>query len=224
MTFKLRSDLKFPDGTPATAEDAAWSLQRAVLLGYFINKVITGQMKAKQYPLVILLVLNVLLLAAAWIGLGLEAATQPFRGWALLFVVPVITAAVSWWFFKKDGLKKAMHVIIAGYSVFNFLFLAIGYPAIYQHNPVTKTLHLLPKNEPVYAYRIYNPAFNFYLNRSIQVLDNPQQVKQVITTQPDAIIISREDHLPELDSLPIKLLAKERDLFETATTVLVSGK
>jgi peptide/nickel transport system substrate-binding protein len=35
LTFKLRSDLKFPDGTPATAEDAAWSLQRAVLLGYF---------------------------------------------------------------------------------------------------------------------------------------------------------------------------------------------
>ena len=28
LTFKLRSDLKFPDGTPATAEDAAWSLQR----------------------------------------------------------------------------------------------------------------------------------------------------------------------------------------------------
>src|SRR5207342_3474039 len=35
LTFKLQSDLKFPDGTPATAEDAAWSLQRAVLLGFF---------------------------------------------------------------------------------------------------------------------------------------------------------------------------------------------
>src|SRR5579864_8469045 len=35
LTFKLRSDLKFPDGTPATAEDAAWSMQRVVQLGYF---------------------------------------------------------------------------------------------------------------------------------------------------------------------------------------------
>ena len=34
LTFKLRADLKFPDGRPATAQDAAWSLQRAVLLGY----------------------------------------------------------------------------------------------------------------------------------------------------------------------------------------------
>jgi peptide/nickel transport system substrate-binding protein len=35
LTFKLRPDLKFPDGRPATAEDAAWSMQRVVLLGYF---------------------------------------------------------------------------------------------------------------------------------------------------------------------------------------------
>jgi peptide/nickel transport system substrate-binding protein len=41
LTFKLRSDLKFPDGTPATAEDAAWSLQRAVLLGYFASSNLT---------------------------------------------------------------------------------------------------------------------------------------------------------------------------------------
>src|SRR5258708_5947821 len=41
LTFTLRSDLKFPDGTPATAEDAAWSLQRAVLLGYFSSANLT---------------------------------------------------------------------------------------------------------------------------------------------------------------------------------------
>ena len=34
LTFKLRPDLKFPDGRPATAADAAWSMQRVVLLGY----------------------------------------------------------------------------------------------------------------------------------------------------------------------------------------------
>ena len=56
------------------------------------------------------------------------------------------------------------------------------------------------------------------------VLDNPAQVSELIATQPHAIIISRESNIRELDSVPVKLLAKERDLFETATTVLVSGK
>jgi 4-amino-4-deoxy-L-arabinose transferase-like glycosyltransferase len=196
----------------------------AVLLGYWINRAITGQVAVKQYPFWLLLSLNVLLLTAAWIGLGIETATQPFRGWALLFVIPVITSACSWWFFKKEGIKKALHFVLAGYSVFNFLFLAIGYPAIYRHNPVTKTLHLLPQDEQVYAYKIYNPAYNFYLNKPVKVLDDPLQVKQLITTNPKAIVISRENHLPELDSLPVKLLAKERDLFETATTVLFRGR
>jgi peptide/nickel transport system substrate-binding protein len=34
LTFTLRDDLKFPSGKAATAADAAWSLQRAVLLGF----------------------------------------------------------------------------------------------------------------------------------------------------------------------------------------------
>ncbi|WP_205509653.1 ArnT family glycosyltransferase [Longitalea arenae] len=196
----------------------------AVLLGYFLNKAITGQIAVKRYPLWLLLVINVLLLTAAWIGLGLETATQAFRAWALLFIVPVLTAASSWWYFRKEGLKKAMHAIIAGYSVFNFLFLSIGYPAVYQHNPVTRTLPLLHRNEQVYSYKIYNPAFNFYLNKPVKMLADAAQVRQLITANPQAVIISRENHLPELEGIPFKLLAKERDLFETATTVLVRGR
>ncbi|OQP58212.1 hypothetical protein A3860_07765 [Niastella vici] len=196
----------------------------AVLLGYFINKVITGQIKVRPYPLWLLFGLNVLLLAATWFLLGLESATQSFRGWSLLFIVPVITAGCSVWYFRKEGLKKALHAIIAGYSVFNFLFLAIGYPAIYQHNPVTKTLHLLNRDEQVYSYQIYNPAYNFYLNKPVKVLVNPAEVSELIASNPQAIIISREKNIRELDGVPIKLLARERDLFETATTVLISGK
>jgi 4-amino-4-deoxy-L-arabinose transferase-like glycosyltransferase len=196
----------------------------AVLLGYWINKAITSQTRVKQYPFWLLLLLNTLLLAAAWIGLGLETATQPFRYWALLLALPVITAAFSWWYFNKEGMKKALLILLAGYSVFNFLFLAIGYPAIYRHNPVTKTLHLLKKDEQVYAYKIYNPAYNFYLDKPVKVLDDAGEVKQVLTENPSAIIISRENHLPELDSVPVQLLARERDLFETATTVLVGKK
>ncbi len=34
LTFKLRADLKFPDGRTATAKDAAWSMHRVVMLGF----------------------------------------------------------------------------------------------------------------------------------------------------------------------------------------------
>ena len=34
LTFKMRKDLKFPSGKPATAHDAAWSLKRAIHLNF----------------------------------------------------------------------------------------------------------------------------------------------------------------------------------------------
>ena len=56
LTFTMRGDLKFPDGRAATAADAAWSMQRAVLLGYgnsanltqwgFTKEKITEQIRA----------------------------------------------------------------------------------------------------------------------------------------------------------------------------------
>lgn len=41
LTFKLRPDLRFPGGKPATARDAAWSMRRAVQLGYFSAATLT---------------------------------------------------------------------------------------------------------------------------------------------------------------------------------------
>ena len=41
LTFKLRDDLRFPSGKPATARDAAWSMRRAVQLGYFSAATLT---------------------------------------------------------------------------------------------------------------------------------------------------------------------------------------
>ncbi len=41
ITFKLKAGLKFPSGNPVTADDAAWSLQRAVWVNYFVASNLT---------------------------------------------------------------------------------------------------------------------------------------------------------------------------------------
>jgi 4-amino-4-deoxy-L-arabinose transferase-like glycosyltransferase len=196
----------------------------ALLSGYWISRQ-TKEMAAKQYPFVVLLILTVLLTTAAFIGLGIEPATRPFTGWATIFLVPVATALTGWLYLKRLGFKKSLFIIAGGYLLFNFLFLVLAYPAIYRNNPVAKTQHLLRKNEQVYAYKIYNPAYNFYLNKPIKVIDTAEELGALLQ-QPGIIkIISREAYLSELRHLPLKLIATERDLFETATTIILrSGK
>ncbi len=196
----------------------------ALLSGYWISRQ-TKEMAAKQYPFVVLLILTVLLTTAAFIGLVIEPATGPFTGWTTIFLVPVATALTGWLYLKRLGFKKSLFIVAGGYLLFNFLFLVLAYPAIYRNNPVAKTQHLLRKHEQVYAYKTYNPAYNFYLNKPIKVLDTAEELGALLQ-QPGIIkIISREAYLSELRQFPLKLIATERDLFETATTIILrSGK
>lgn len=193
----------------------------ALLFGGWIQRCILENVSIKTYPFIGLLVLNILLLGGAFTGLLIEPATEKASGWALVFIIPVAAAAYSWGIFKRDGLQKALSVIATGYIVFNFLFLTLAYPAIYHLNPVSKTKHLLNPNETVYSYQIYNPAYNFCLNRPVKVFDRKESIDSLRRQNPSAKIISRANLLPDLAGIPFRVLAKERDLFETPYTVII---
>jgi 4-amino-4-deoxy-L-arabinose transferase-like glycosyltransferase len=194
----------------------------AVLLGFWIDKSIRETSRGKSYPFILLTVLNTILLIGAFIGLGIEPAVKDISYWALVLLVPVLASAFSLYQYKKAGLQTALTGLVAGYIVFNALFMMVAYPAIYRRNPIAKTRHLLPVAEPAYAYKEYNPAYNFYLQRPVIVLSTPAAVRQVLLAHPDALILSRENYLEELNGLPVKVLARERDLFEYPVTVVLS--
>lgn len=196
----------------------------AILFGYWINEQIRIGQTIKRYPFIFLLTLNVLLYVAAAVGLNIETATRTFSGWAGIFIIPIITTYIAFWQLKKKGLRKSLGFIVTGHIIFNFLFLSVAYPSIYSHNPVTKTINLLPKNEQVYAYKIYNPAYNFHLNKPIIVLNNRREIEKLLSLQTKVKIISREGYLNELRDVPLQVVAKERDLFETATTIILQSK
>lgn len=195
----------------------------AVLFGGWIYKAIQEKFAVKQYPFWGLLLLNILLLGGAFTGLLIEPATQSVSGWALIFTIPATAAAISWSMYKKQGLQKALQTLAVGYTLFNFLFLTLAYPAIYKLNPISKTQHLLLKDEQVYSYQIYNPAYNFYLNKPVIVFEKAASIDSLFHVNPLAKVITRANLLPDLNSIPVKVLAKERDLFETPYTVIISG-
>ncbi len=182
-----------------------------------------AQATTRRYPLLLLLAVALLLLAGAGLIIQTDPAVRMARHWAFIFIIPVIAAAMALWVSKRQGLQPALLVVFAGYLAFNVLGLGFTYPAIYRQNPVSKTLPLL-KAKHIYAYKIYNPAYNFYLDSPVTMLHDEKALARLLAQKKNAIVLSRESELPSAGSVPFRVLAKEKDLFERPTTVVFTGR
>jgi hypothetical protein len=119
--------------------------------------------------------------------------------------------------------KRILGIAI-GYSLFNLMALHVVYPIIYRQNPIAKTLNEVKKHKAVFAYKMYNPGYNFYLDSAIKKYSSPETLQAALINNPGAIVISRQDDAKEIQHLNLKLVAQHHDLFELPTTVLYVSK
>jgi hypothetical protein len=134
------------------------------------------------------------------------------------------TCVFAFLYFKKKQVLQSFQLFVIGYTVFNFLFLTFAYPAIYQNNPVTTSLSII-KNKKLYAYGMYNPAYNFYVYQPIIDLATANNIKKLWTIYPESIIVARESSLESLHGkLEYTIIHRYRDTFENPVTVLLAKK
>lgn len=195
----------------------------AILLGYLISIGVSGQTKIKQYPFWILLVINLAIPIAAYFGIKGEVETRGFENQTLLTAILTVAAAVSLYLHKRSGFKTAVTALFGFYILFNLVLLNYLYPMVYNNNPLSKTIDKVKQYDNVVAYQIFHPSFTYYLPKRVRVFDNKDSLQQYLKTN-EALVISREKLLPELESLKLDTVAIHHDLFETSTTVLMTNK
>ena len=78
------------------------------------------------------------------------------------------------------------------------------------------------KYENIVGYKLFQPAFTFYVPHRIPMFEQPDSLKAYLQTH-DALVLSRQSFEPELDSLQLQQVAAHHDLFETSTTVLLTN-
>lgn len=196
----------------------------AFLFGYWIKETISRNESIKTYPFVILLALNVAILAGGIVGIHLEPALRGMDAWVLILVIPLVASVIALYYRRKNRQVAALRIIAMGYIFFNLLFLGLLYPVIYAKNPVSKMLPLLNRADTVYAYKIYNPAFNFYLDKPVVVLHDTNQLREQLRATPQIRVLTRESELPELAGLSLVELGKGHDIFEIPVTVVLGPK
>ncbi|SEK58388.1 ArnT family glycosyltransferase [Parapedobacter koreensis] len=196
----------------------------AILVGCCLARLTAYHPAGGRDALWVLLFLSCGLFVGGFVALSFEKALKNMMMWPLIFLIPIIATAIALRQQRKKGIGPALVVISGGYALFNLVALSLAYPALYQQNPVAKTVHLFQPGEQVYAYKRYNSAYNFYLDNPIIVLSDKKSLQELLARSPNAKIISRENELAGLAGIPIKVIASENDLFETPTTVIFCAK
>lgn len=196
----------------------------ALLIAHGLDRYLVAAKSLRQYPFVVLFCITLLLTAASYFAIKFEPALKGMKWICLAFLILPSTAYFSFYTNKKKDLETALKFLFTGYVIFNAVFLLFMYPHVYKQNPVTKTLDLLDPNKQVYAYEIYNPAFNFYLNKPVKKFTDTAELQSALQKDTSGILITRLKLLSSIDTTKYQVLAIERDLFESSTTVLLKLK
>lgn len=192
----------------------------AIVIGYYLEKLSKGFIGAKNYPLYILLVFGMALPVAGFFAINAEVSTKGL-GWIAfsLLIMPLILLF---------GLKKTLSaiqkimIIFISFICFNLVGLSFIYPALYNNNPVAKTLPIVKESGHVLGFQIVNPGYRFYLDRNIPRTTDTSVLRTWIDSTGSGIVITRKDQLDFLKGLPLKVVASEHDLFELPTTVILT--
>jgi 4-amino-4-deoxy-L-arabinose transferase-like glycosyltransferase len=194
----------------------------AVILGSFISALLDGKIVSKKYPVYIVVIFSIALAIAGYFAIGGEAELKSLQWLALLLLIaPVIMLVIM--LNKKRGWKGYLVALITAYAILNITVLDVIYPALYNQNPVAKTINLVKQSSHILAYNLYNPGFRFYVDKDIATGDTAA-LHMLLNNYKDAIIITRARYSDSLKGLPVLEVARHKDIFELPTTVIYKRK
>jgi 4-amino-4-deoxy-L-arabinose transferase-like glycosyltransferase len=192
----------------------------AIILGHLLANFATGVVAIKKYPVYVLLVFMTLLPVAGYLAVKSEAEAAAISWVVLILLAGTIGFVVVLAKWRSLQVYLRIFTVMAAWTVFNIMALHTVYPILYSQNPVQKTLPLVIGKHAVFAYEIYNPGYNFYLQTNVRKFYQVDSLRAALEKNPDAIVITRTEFSAVLKPLHLQEVARHHDLFETPTTIL----
>lgn len=191
----------------------------AIIIANWTAKFSSERKPIPLYAIITLLIIGVLLPIIGYFALNQEVATHNLAPLALWIIILPFGLLIIL-FTRKKIFPKILLSIVFLYLLFNFLFIDVLYPIIYNKNPVTLSMPLIDTNMKVVAFQDYNPAFNFYLPSNVQIVNNIDSLGILLKKQ-NLAILTREDRIPYFDTATFKINIIAHDIFENPTSVVI---
>ena len=127
--------------------------------------------------------------------------------------IPLVCALV---FIIQKKFMAAFSGVSIAFSSLSLLFFLWVMPTLDKENPVIITKPIWENQERIFHYKIFNPAFVFYLQRPIPALDKT-------SVKSGDLVITRKNSLDNLRSegFEFEIIAEANDLFESPVTVII---
>ena len=194
----------------------------AIIIAYGIQQAQAALHKI--YIWVAFLIISSLNPVSVFFLLGNIPETKELKYWASLLLILPISVIVLLLVKNKLSPNLILYCLFSCFFFFNFAFYNVVYPKILVRNPVIRTSSQWNSQEQLYAYQMYNPGFNFYLDKPILILKDSISLFNTLTEDPKRKVITRLKLYENLDTSKLLLLASYPDLFESPTTVIFKLK
>ncbi len=195
----------------------------AIVLGYYISRAFDRKERRNIYPLLILVAINIAIPVGLYLAIGNEIETRGSENNAFLALVLTFGTILSLITYKTRGFRKALSMLFIWYTCFNIVFFNFLYPAVYQNNPLSKTEHYLRDYNKVVGYKIFHPSFTYYLPERVRVFEQADSLAAYLQAN-QALVLTREEFIPELTSIRLDTVAIHHDIFESSTTALLTNQ
>ncbi|MCH6236019.1 ArnT family glycosyltransferase [Cognataquiflexum rubidum] len=197
----------------------------SIILAYHLEKmkpVSTG--KSNILILIFLFLICLAIPLAAFFALKDQAMLNKYAYLAFFFLPLPIGALVAIFFWYKKNKNAAFYSISGGWGLTIIFAFSITLPTIFTENPVEKSQHIWKRYDTVVAYKQFNPAFVWSLQKVIPVYHDLTSLKNVlINKESKVLILSRTEYKEELLQLDqANVMVEHQDLFESSSTLLLS--
>jgi 4-amino-4-deoxy-L-arabinose transferase-like glycosyltransferase len=195
----------------------------AILIGHYFSGLNDQMDKYKRINLITVSFYTLIMFmipAVIYFVLKMDPILSHLRNTAFYFLLLPAGGLAGLFYAYRNSFKEMVISLSLSWIIIILLFFYLIFPRIDRQNPVAKTIGKIKSELPMAAYRIYNPAFSFYLPKHFVELESRDGVKEYMQGT-GGYIITRKSHEKELEDIPgLKKIAEAKDIFEIPTTVI----
>ncbi len=198
----------------------------AIIAAFYFNHLFQKQL-AFKISLWLLFAFSCCLPVAVFAASRLSTSFSAFPYlWLPLLIAPAGMIVTLLYNYKtnKQRFTHTLSAMLLTFMAMAWILNLYVYPKIFSSNPVTRGIQMHRLHEPLVAFHIYNPAFNFYLRQPVKRIEDFEQLKAYLAAHPDCQVLTRAKNLKQLGGLNLHLYFMQQDNFESNTTCLLEQK